>query len=152
MRIAFDTNILAYLAGVNRATSDSGKIIATRELLGKLAGRATLVAPVQTLGELGVVLNRAGATREEARDIILHMRQTFASADTSDATLMSALDLTTLHQFQIWDALILSAAAEAGCAMLLSEDMQDGFIWRGVTIINPLADKQHQRLSEVLGD
>jgi hypothetical protein len=34
--------------------------------------------------------------------------------------------------------LIVTAAAEAGCALLLSEDMPDGFLTRGLTVINPL--------------
>jgi len=34
---------------------------------------------------------------------------------------------------------MLAAAAGSGCRWLFSEDMQDGFIWRGVTIRNPLA-------------
>jgi predicted nucleic acid-binding protein len=34
---------------------------------------------------------------------------------------------------------MLAAAAQAGCRLLLSEDMQDGFTWRGVTIRNPFA-------------
>jgi predicted nucleic acid-binding protein len=138
MRIAFDTNILAYLAGVDRAPEDGRKIDLARAALAGMAGRATLIAPTQTLGELFVVLLRAGAPREEARAIVLRFRETFAGADTSDQTLLSALDLAVAHKLQLWDALILSAAADAGCARLLSEDMQEGFVWRGVTVTNPL--------------
>jgi predicted nucleic acid-binding protein len=138
MRIAFDSNILAYLAGVDRAADDGAKIDRVRAVLASLAGRAALVAPVQTLGELLIVLVRAGASREEARTVVLRFRETFACADTSEATLLSAMDLVVAHKLQLWDALILSASAEAGCAMLLSEDMQDGFVWRGVTVRNPL--------------
>ena len=35
--------------------------------------------------------------------------------------------------------MILNAAADAGCALLLSEDMRPGFAWRGVTVANPFA-------------
>ncbi|WP_205963481.1 PIN domain-containing protein [Roseicella aquatilis] len=31
------------------------------------------------------------------------------------------------------------SAAEAECRLLLSEDIQDGFTWRGVTVRNPFA-------------
>ncbi len=139
MRIAFDSNILAYLAGVDRVADDGPKIVRARAVLTDLSGRATLVAPAQTLGELFVVLLRAGTTREGARDIVLKFRQTFGGADTGDETLLSALDLVVAHKLQLWDALILSAAADAGCEILLSEDMQHGFVWRGVTVVNPLA-------------
>jgi predicted nucleic acid-binding protein len=52
---------------------------------------------------------------------------------------------------QFWDAMILSAAADAGCTLLLSEDMQNGFVARGVTVVNPLADAPHPRLAGLLG-
>ena len=139
MRIAFDSNILAYLAGVDRVPDDGPKILRARAVLKDLSGRATLVAPAQTLGELFVVLMRAGAPREGARNIVLKFRQTFAGADTGDTTLLSALDLVVAHRLQLWDALILCAAADAGCEVLLSEDMQPGFVWRGLTVVNPLA-------------
>ncbi|HZC22176.1 MAG TPA: VapC toxin family PIN domain ribonuclease, partial [Candidatus Binatia bacterium] len=49
-----------------------------------------------------------------------------------------------------WDAIILSAAAEAGCRLLLSEDLQAGFTWNGVTVANPFAAKKHELLAELL--
>jgi predicted nucleic acid-binding protein len=36
-----------------------------------------------------------------------------------------------------WDALILAAAQESGCQMLLSEDFQDGRSYDDVTVVNP---------------
>jgi predicted nucleic acid-binding protein len=60
-RIAFDTNVLAYIAGVDRHADDGRKIDVSRALLKQLRGRATLIAPVQALGELFVLLTRAGA-------------------------------------------------------------------------------------------
>ena len=150
MRIALDSNILAYLAGVDRAPGDDAKIKASRALLAKLSGRATWVVPVQALGEVFVVLQRAGASREEAQAIVLRFRQTFAAAETSDPIFVSALDLVVAHKLQLWDALILTAAAESGCDMLASEDMQNGFVWRGVTVVNPLTTPVHARLRAAL--
>jgi len=46
----------------------------------------------------------------------------------------------------VWDALILSVAAENRCRLLLSEDLQDGFTWRGVTVANPFAMPLHPLL------
>ena len=145
IRVALDTNFLAYLAGVDRHPSDSGKIVAARRVVGALRDRATLVAPVQTLGELFVVLSRAGAARPEARDIVLQMHTAFGHADTRVATLLSALDAGVAHQLQVWDAIILTAAAETGCTYLLSEDMHHGFAWRGTTVLNPFTEPVDKR-------
>ena len=53
-RIAFDTNVLAYIAGVGRHPDDAAKIEAGRTLLRQLRSRASLIAPVQVLGELSM--------------------------------------------------------------------------------------------------
>jgi predicted nucleic acid-binding protein len=138
IRIGFDSNILAYLAGVSRGPADATKIVAARALLATLATKSICIAPTQALGELFVVLTRAGASRDDARDIVLRLREGFNTADTSDAAMVAALDLAATPKLQLWDSVIISAAADTGCALLLTEDMQDGFIWRGVTLPIPL--------------
>ena len=148
-RVALDTNILAYVAGVNRHPDDAAKIDASRTLLKRLRGSASLVVPVQVMGELFVVLTRAGASRGDARATVLRMTEAFGAADSSASALFSALDLVAAHQLQFWDALILNAAAEAGCTLLLSEDMSNGFSWRGVTVLNPLAATTDDRLARL---
>jgi hypothetical protein len=56
--------------------------------------------------------------------------------------MFAAADLATDHQLGIWDSVILSAAAEAGYRLLLSEDLQEGFTWKGVTVTNPFSTPQ----------
>jgi hypothetical protein len=60
--------------------------------------------------------------------------------------------LATDHRLSIGDSVALSAAAGAGCQFLLSEDLQEGFTWRGVTIANPLSSARHELLAELLDD
>ena len=45
---------------------------------------------------------------------------------------------------------MISVAAESACRLLLSEDMQEGFTWRGVTIVNPFAENTHPLLAALL--
>jgi predicted nucleic acid-binding protein len=148
-RIALDTNVLAYIAGVDRHADDGAKIQSSRTLLKRLSGRAALIAPVQSLGELFVVLTRAGASRDEARETVLRMAQSFGTADSSKSAFLAALDLAATHKLQFWDALILNAAAEAGCTLLLSEDMSPGFAWRGAVVVDPFAPSPDERLTRV---
>ncbi len=149
-RIALDSNILAYLAGVSRTAADDPKVLRVRQIVGYLSSAASLVAPAQTLGELFVVLRRSGATAVEARDILLEFAEAFGTAPTEVRTALTATDLTVDHKLQFWDALIVTAAADAGCTLLLSEDMQDGFITRGMTMSNPLAEQVHPKLAQLL--
>jgi predicted nucleic acid-binding protein len=64
--------------------------------------------------------------------------------------MVNATDLATDHGLTIWDSVVLAAAAEAGCRLLLSEDLQDGFTWRGVTVTNPFAPTLHPILAGLL--
>jgi predicted nucleic acid-binding protein len=70
--------------------------------------------------------------------------------ETSPTVMLAAADVATDHQLGIWDAVILSTASEAGCRLLLSEDMQEGFTWGGVTVTNPFASVQHELLAALL--
>lgn len=45
---------------------------------------------------------------------------------------------------------MLAVAAESGCRILLSEDLHDGFTWRGITAVNPFAATPSPLLSAVL--
>ena len=146
MIAALDTNVLAYAEGVN---GPAMKELALG-LVQKLPQGAT-VLPVQTLGELfNVLVRKAGRAPANARAAILSWRNTFPLVETSPAIMLAAADLAADHQFGIWDAVILCAAAAADCRWLLSEDLQDGFIWRGVTIVNPFAPANHALLDELL--
>lgn len=52
----------------------------------------------------------------------------------------AALKIAEKHGFGFYDALVIAAALESGCAVLYSEDFQDGQIIDGqLTIRNPFA-------------
>ncbi len=120
------------------------------ELVGRLP-QGSVVLPVQTLGELfQVLVRKAGRSTAEARSAILSWRDAFALFETSAGAMLAATDMVVNHQLGLWDAVIVCVAAEADCHLLLSEDMQDGFIWQGMTIVNPFARSTHPLLKAFL--
>jgi predicted nucleic acid-binding protein len=146
MRVALDTNILAYAEGVNGASMKDSALA----IVDKLSARSTFL-PVQVLGELFYLLVRkAQFSPERARSSLLTWQDSFPLVDTTASILLAAGDLAARHYFKIWDSVVLSAAAASGCRLLLSEDMQDGFTWSGVTIVNPFAKNPHELLLEAL--
>jgi predicted nucleic acid-binding protein len=146
MRIALDTNILGYAEGVG----DASRRNSTIELLGRLSPESVLV-PAQVLGELYRVLTgKAKLSPDTARAAVLQWADSFDVADSGWSAFQSAFDLTADHGLQIWDALILAVSAENRCRILLSEDLQHGFTWRGVTVVNPYQIPTHQLLSPLL--
>ncbi len=147
MRIGLDTNIPVYAEGVNGEAMAQ----ASRAILAALPTQG-VVLPVQVLGELFAVLTRkAGRTPTQARDAVMQWRDSYATAETSSQVLLTAIDLVADHHFAIWDAIIMAAVAEADCRLLLSEDLQDGFSWRGVTVVNPFAEQRHPLLAALIG-
>jgi predicted nucleic acid-binding protein len=71
---------------------------------------------------------------------IIRLYTGFSIEYSTGQALLGALDLSTEHGLPTFDALILSVAAEAQCRYLLSEDFQNGFTYRGVTILNPFTE------------
>ena len=45
---------------------------------------------------------------------------------------------------------MVTVASQAGCRLLLSEDLQDGFTGGGTTIANPFASPLHALLQSLL--
>ncbi len=146
MKIALDTNVLAYAEGINGAERRSAALALIRRLPQEAA-----IVPVQVLGELfNVLVRKGGKSRSDAREAILSWRDTYPSVETSPEAMLAAIDLATDHQLGIWDAVILSAASQAGCRLLLSEDLQEGFTWAGVTVVNPFSSPRHALLNALL--
>jgi predicted nucleic acid-binding protein len=146
VRVALDTNVLAYAEGVNGPPMRKIAL----ELVQRLP-EGTALLPVQTLGELfNLLVRKAKRPPAKARKAILSWRDAFPLIETSAEVMLAATDLATDHQLSIWDSVILSAAAESGCRLLLSEDLQEGFTWRGVTVTNPFAPSKHGLLTALL--
>ena len=146
LRIAFDTNILAYAEGVG----DSARQQASLELI-RIIPPPLIMIPVQCLGELFRVLTgKAQRDAISAQKAVLGWADAYETADSTWAAFQSATDAATNHNLQIWDALVLAVAAEQRCRLLLSEDMRHEFTWHGVTVVNPYQESKHHLLQALL--
>lgn len=146
MKAALDTNFLAYAEGINEAS----KRDAALWLIARLPPDGAVI-PAQVLGELFNVLSRkAGYSPSVARDRLLNWTDAFPVLETSQEAILAAANLAADHHLGIWDAIILCTAARAGCRLLLSEDLQNGFTWSGVTVVNPFATPEHGLLCALL--
>lgn len=144
--ICLDTNVLAYAEGVD----DEIRQMRALEIISALPDGMSVI-PVQVLGELFRVLTtKAKRPVAVARERILSWRDAMVDRDTTSMAFLSAMDLAADHKLSIWDAIIMAVAAEAGCRLLLSEDLQEGFTWHGVTVVNPFASPLHPLLSAAL--
>ncbi len=135
-RVFLDTNILAY--DLDAGTPDKQR-----------RARAVLAQPdhefvisTQVLLELFVVLTRKlrPALPEPAAAEVITSLCRLPVVGTDAALVQRAIALSVRHQLSVWDALIVSAAREAGCEELWTEDLATGSELRGVKIRNPLVD------------
>src|ERR1043165_573631 len=146
MNVALDTNVLAYAEGIDGPLRKRTAL----EVIERLPSETPLV-PVHALGELfHVRVRKARRSPSAARDAVLSWGDAFPLIDTSNDVLAAACDLSGDRRLSIWDAVILAAAADASCRLLLSEDLQDGFTWSGVTVVNPFSPARHPLLQALL--
>jgi predicted nucleic acid-binding protein len=147
MRVGLDTNVLVYAEGLNDAAR-KGTIL---RLLRRVPPE-NVHLPVQAVAELfHVLVTKGSVAPADAKNAVLRWCDQYSLVDTSEAVLLSAMELSSQHRLRTWDAIIMAAAASVGCRLLLSEDLHDSFTWNGVTIVNPFAPKPNPLLTELLG-
>lgn len=133
MRFA-DTNVLLY--AISRDPKEQDKAARANEIL---AARDVALS-VQVLQEFYVQATRESRldalTHEQAARLVESFLRFPVLAITTDLMLAAA---ATSRRFGVsyWDAAILEAARELGCAVVLSEDLGDGQDYGGVRVENP---------------
>ncbi len=120
------------------------------ELIQRLPPGA-IVLPVRILGELFNVLVRKVRRRPgRARAAVLSWRDAYPTVETS-GSLMGQRNGSGVRSWA--SDLGLSCAGRVGkaeCRLLLSEDLQEGFTWRGVTVTNAFAPTRQPLLAALL--
>jgi predicted nucleic acid-binding protein len=135
MIYALDSNVVLYSEGVN----DSERQMLALRLIDAI-GIPNIVIPVQVLGEtFNRLTKRNYMDRTSALDVVRPWFHGVRLQETTAGIFDAALELASAHHFKIWDAVILAAASASGASVLFSDDMQDGFRWRDITILNPFA-------------
>ena len=136
MAVFVDTNVLLY--AVSTAADEAGKSATARGIL----DRDDLVLSVQVLQEF-----YAQATRPTKPDRLAHESAVslieswlrFRVIETTVPLVQQAFSTAARWRVSCWDAEIVEAARRGDCAELLSEDLQPGMNFAGVTVRNPFA-------------
>ena len=133
--ITADTNIYVYSADRRYPTKQA---IAQR-IVERLRGMDGPPA-LQLVGEFQNVLQRKlRAPPAYAAALGFELLTHHTMFANTEAAVVLALEETGRGRLSYWDALMLASAAEAGCTVMLSEDMQDGAVLFGLEIVNPFA-------------
>src|SRR5208337_3251979 len=132
-RSFFDTNIIVY--GDDK--SAPAKQRRALDLLAEHRRAGTGVVSLQVLQEYFVTVTKKLHVEARIARRKVELLAEFDVAALGLPDILAAIDLHRLHQFSFWDALILRAAMQTGCAVLFSEDMQQAREVDGVRIVNP---------------
>ena len=116
MKAFIDTNVLIYWV------DDSTRADVVEQLLAQQA-----VISVQVLNEFANVLRKKRAMPlPDVEALCATLIDTCDVLDVSVRTHQTALALMARYQLSVYDANIVAAAALSDCAVLYTEDMQDG--------------------------
>ena len=140
MRAFFDTNIVVYAfdppSGLRHARALS--------LIEQHAKADTLVISTQVLQESYSVLTRKrGVSAEVARKGLTQLAGQHV-VPSSAVFVLEAMAFAEQQQLSIWDALVVTAAIEARCDVLFTEDLQSGRRYGNLEIVNPFQLGAHE--------
>lgn len=135
MSVFFDTNVLVY--AVDRAHAARRSI--ARDLLERHVRAQSLVVSTQVLQEFyAVAIRRRLLEPADALEMVTSLaRETVVPS--SGEFVVRAIALAQRHRLSSWDGLIVQAALDARCRILLSEDLGAGTRYGELEVANPFA-------------
>ncbi|MEM0985317.1 MAG: PIN domain-containing protein [Pseudomonadota bacterium] len=147
--IAVDTNTIVYAVDKR----DPTKNVTSAVLMADLAVRDDVVIPLQVLGELSNALRRRVKVPGEIVSELVSMHlQNFHSFQYNAEDVLVGNELANRGVSSFWDGVLLASCERFGCKVLISEDMNDGFMFGALEIVSPFAGAgaRSPRLAEVL--
>lgn len=126
-----DTNIFIYA----NTAQDAGKL----EIAQRLVTSGESIASAQVSNEFCNVLRRKFPDKfAEAESILRDIRADVEIVPLTVEMTELAVSISKRYLLSFYDSLILAAASEHGCSMVLSEDLQHGFkLESGLVVLNP---------------
>ena len=140
-KVFVDTNVLLYA----HDRGDTGKAAQATAWLQALTAQQVARINLQVLNELAYVLLRKKwfDTTATAYAVV----DEFSALGDTSITSVEVVRARRIHEttgYSWWDCLLLASALELGCRHFLSEDLQDGQLIEGLTIVDPFAHSPDQ--------
>lgn len=128
-----DTNIFAYAL-------DDGEAI-KREIARNTVEmhRRRIVVSTQVLLELYAVCSKKLGMDRDSAAAAVRAVALFPVVGADRELVLDAITLAADAQLSVFDAAIVAAAGRAGCAILLTEDLNPGQVVGAVEVVNPFA-------------
>lgn len=131
----FDTNVLVY--AFDQSEPDKGVI--AKGLIHDFGSKGNLVLSTQVLQEFYATVTKAAKQmlpRKKAEDIVNDFAE-FPLVQVDKTIVSKAMTRHQSEVFSFRDSLIVEAALQSDCSVLLSEDMQNGLKIDSLIVSNP---------------
>ena len=129
-----DSNVFVYALDRN-ATSKQKK--ARRIVADAFAARATYRISSQVLAEFSsVAIRKLGIGTPLLLSLLSEMGK-ISHVAIDNALVSRAVEIQGIYGIQYYDAQIVAAAERLGCSSILTEDLNDGQMYCGITAVNP---------------
>jgi predicted nucleic acid-binding protein len=127
-RVFIDTNVAVYLLAEDAAKAARAEAL--------FAARPTI--STQVVNEfVSVCIRKLKLDRDAAYASARALMRHCEVVPVTVATIDEAMRLGSRFGLSHWDTLVIAAAVQSDCAVLYSEDMQDGQRFGAVTVRNP---------------
>ena len=134
----FDTNVLVYAA----TDQDARKGEIARELLAHaLTVNHDGCVSTQVLSEFSNAMTTKLHQGKDKVDVYLDYFRDLLQTGVTIDLVRHALAVKEEYGIQFYDALIVSAAEKTGCLEIVSEDLSEGQVYRGMKVINPFSEQ-----------
>jgi predicted nucleic acid-binding protein len=128
IEVFFDTNVLLYLLSADRLKA---------EIAEELMAQGGVIS-VQVLNEFAdVAARKFKSPWLQIRAVLSTVRDVCVVVPVSIDTHDRGIVIAERYKLRVYDSMIISAALQAGCTTLISEDMQSGQRIDDLTIHNP---------------
>ena len=134
-RTFIDTNILVYAYDIDEPIKQAR----AQEILKQGIEGETAVLSVQVIGEFFTVVTKRIPNPLSAQEAeqVLDLLSILPVIDLDFRMVRHAIEIHRQHSIAYWDALIVAAAHRAECTQILTEDLNTGQPYEGVTVVNP---------------
>ena len=134
--IFIDTNILVYA----HDTTAGEKYTRARDLFLELWENRNGCLSIQVLQEFYLtVTQKVSSPMDYSKAVgIIRSLSYWHVHEPRTGDIVRAVELQHRYQVAFWDAMIIQSAAQLGCRMIWSEDLDPGQDYAGVKALNPL--------------
>ncbi len=132
-KVFIDTNVLCYLY----SDTEQLKRDECLNLIDELRKSTQLVWSTQVVQEFYNTLSQKRKISPYLVKLEIERFSRFELVINTMDTILRAIDIQQMNQLSFWDSLIVSAAKQAKCSYILSEDLNAGQVIEGMQIKTP---------------